>query len=159
GDAPIHVAIKHGHLSVVRTILLARPDARLTQQTQDDVEWDDSMWKLGLGNCPLKLAVSSGENRLAMMQLLLQHGAHVDDGEEFAYTAMFTAAQNNDLDVVNLLLAAGARIQDDDCLDSYSPISLAALSSNLDMALSLLRLGSRPNVEEIDGRSTLDCAV
>ncbi|CAN0147435.1 unnamed protein product [Scytosiphon promiscuus] len=158
GDTPLHVAVKYGRLSVARVLLLTQADACIEQDIEATHD-DEFTEKAGICNCPLRLAVFSGKNRLAMMELLLLHGAEVDGGGEDDYSPLLAAAMNDDLDAANFLLEAGASLQDDDKGESISPISAAARASNLEMALSLLKYGSRPNVKEFFGQTTLGFAA
>lgn len=161
GVAPLHLAIRGGHLPVVKALLLAGATAHLRRGPDDDyeptpenegalIDVDDDY-----GYSPLMLAVCSKKNRLAMMKVLLRHGAIVDDGKDMGKSALHHPAMEDDPDAVDLLLEAGASIPDEDGNPTYSPVSSAAVRLAYGMALSLLEHGSKVNVDEHDGETPL----
>ncbi len=79
------------------------------------------------GATPLMFASSAGHAR--MVELLLQHGAHLDSGRQ---TAVASAAAQGHLDIIQLLQGHGAEVNDEQALDN------AALRQNSEVVRYLL---------------------
>ena len=125
---PLYFAIINKHYNTVRVLLTKRADPLLA---------DDNC-----GCAPLHWATRVG--RTDMAELLLAHGAEVDQVDSNGHTSLHEAAWLNSIDLAKLLLAHGAdpsaQSTKDDGLGS-SPLHFAVRNNNINMVTLLL--GSR----------------
>lgn len=110
-----------------------------------------------LGSTPLREAAAIGAVKL--VQFLLESGADLELApHEHRDTPLITAAAKNHLEVVNLLLAAGAntRAQTN---GGWSPLHYALFSKNKDMAIEILQHNPDVNSSTIVGLRPLHLAA
>jgi ankyrin repeat protein len=62
------------------------------------------------------------------------------------WTALFEAATEGRVEVVAVLLAAGARVNDTDTWEGRTPLSLACARGSLELVQMLLDAGADPNI-------------
>lgn len=97
GFTALHLAVFFGHPETARALIEAGADvaARTTN---------------ALENQPLHAAVAAGdaESRLASTKLLLDSGSPVNERQSGGFTALMSAAQNGDRELLEALLARGA---------------------------------------------------
>ncbi|XP_071825561.1 ankyrin repeat and SOCS box protein 1-like [Apostichopus japonicus] len=93
-DSAIHQAASNGDITIIRNLL---DGPGRTQRVN---------LKNYLGCTPLRLAASKGH--WECVQLLLQSGASIEEGDRKGQTALFMAIAGNHIECVKLLLAAGA---------------------------------------------------
>ncbi|CAE7729097.1 ANK3 [Symbiodinium pilosum] len=142
GEYPLCIACRNGHLQIVRVLLLdtspqsgkpAKPNCQ--QTTKPDAE------RLLSGSQALHIATKLGNASCA--QLLLEADANVHEMDEAGKPALWHAAQMGRIDLVQLLLAAGAGKEVANGVDS--PLCVACRNGHLGVVRLLLdaaRLGS-----------------
>ena len=134
-DEPLGDAIECDSLQAMERMLLRRADA-LTHRLR------------GWYELPLGLAVQQGS--LAMVQLLLKHGAEVDGvAYEGAATPLSLAVREGRPDVVRLLLDHGADIEAED-VDGWTPLFYAETP---EMANLLIARGAETEARDIAGNT------
>ena len=79
------------------------------------------------------------------VRALLQRGADANGAQPDGLTALHWAAMNNDLDVIGLVLYAGASVRPLTRLGGYTPLHLAARNGNAEAVRRLLEAGANPN--------------
>ncbi|MDE0509378.1 MAG: ankyrin repeat domain-containing protein [Gammaproteobacteria bacterium] len=123
---PVIDAVRSGNLNNVRAALDAGADVNF--------ETFDGEWT------PLSDAVRIGNLEIAA--LLLDAGADIDRANDLGYTPLKSAVGNGMLEMVRLLISRGAdlEVRGDD--DGASPLILAAMNSETDIARELLRAGA-----------------
>src|SRR5689334_17134309 len=101
---------------------------------------------------PLVDAVKAG-NRTAALALISQK-ANVNAPESDGTTALHWAAHNNDPDLVDRLLKAGAdaKVQNE---FGATPMSEAAFNANTEIIDKLLKAGADPDSPSVDGQTAL----
>jgi ankyrin repeat protein len=93
GFTPLGLAAFFGHVEVAHALLHAGADVNAASHN-------------ALKVAPLHSAVASRQTDLS--RLLVEHGADVNAKQQEDFTPLMEAAQNGDLEIVNLLLASGA---------------------------------------------------
>ena len=128
GELPLAAAILTGDIDLVGALIDA--GASLAPEPI----WDSTP--------PLVLAVEQGDARI--VRRLLAAGAPV--GRGFDTTALLEAARGGRTDLVHLLVAAGARVDQGDA-DGHTPLMAAAARGHVETVRELLAAGADPNVE------------
>jgi ankyrin repeat protein len=167
GETPLMTCARTGHTDAVRA-LLGRPveiDARESRREQT----------------ALMLAIE--QNHLDVARLLLEKGASVRARSKVGYTPLIFAAQRGDLRMVEMLVAAGADVNEAtpaptmaSGFDSYNlvvrpmptrpnappggttPLLMAAASGHEGVALYLLDRGANPRAADMNGTTALHYA-
>jgi ankyrin repeat protein len=95
------------------------------------------------------------ETMLVMLEVLLAHGAKVNEPEGSQLTALMVAAQHCPAPIVRRLLQAGAE-RDFRTPQGFTPLSMALLLGNYDAAEALIDAGARLSAEAaaklVDGK-------
>lgn len=106
---------------------------------------------------PAIIDAARNQDAAALLALLKQH-ADVNVAQGDGATALHWAAHWNDLEIADLLLAAGARanVADD---NGVTPLSLACLNGSAAMAGLLLNAGANPNAATAMGETPLMTAA
>jgi ankyrin repeat protein len=86
------------------------------------------------------------ETILAVMEVLLEHGAKTNDPRDKELSALMVAAQQCPAPVVLRLVKAGADMKFRSSL-GYTPLSMAFIVQNLDAAEALIDSGARLSAE------------
>src|SRR6185312_6914632 len=76
-------------------------------------------------------------------------------GKQGGLTAMLFAARQGYTDAVDVLLAAGATVNEVDPGDKTSPLMIAIINGHYDLAEKLLNAGANPNAPQINGATPL----
>ncbi|KAL4521489.1 hypothetical protein Ndes2437B_g07927 [Nannochloris sp. 'desiccata'] len=132
GYTPLHIASYVGSVDCAR--LLINSGASVTVKTRK-------------GATPLGIAAQQGQDTKDVLEFLLQRGAsptmHGYKNRNALETAIFARA---DIDVIQTLLAAGAKpCAHNPHMLNLTPVHLAALMLNCDVARVLLQAGGDPN--------------
>jgi ankyrin repeat protein len=141
GESILMTAALAGNLEVV-TMLLdrgAQVDARTARSGQTALMW----------------AVS--ENHVAVTRLLIERGADVRARSATGFTPMLFAAQQGNVEIGRMLLAAGAAVNADD--GGPAPLLIAINSARVPFSLFLLEQGANPNAASRDGETALHAAI
>jgi ankyrin repeat protein len=102
----------------------------------------------GMGKGALRAATSFGcmtaqeKDVLAIVDLLIEHGADVNEVDDFGHGVLLMAAQKCKAAVVTRLLKAGADTEQRSP-QGFSPLSMALVVSNFDAARALVDHGAR----------------
>lgn len=133
GDTPLIEALKHNcSYDVVAALLEGGADANLKETGSASVVPTSLLgtWK-AVGRTPLILAVSSSDNNTDIIEVLLAHGALIDDADSEGHTALMWATYLDNEDAVSLLTERGANTVNRDASRK------AALSIAFDAGASL----------------------
>lgn len=105
---------------------------------------------------PLIQAVKLADS--AAVRGLLQKRADVNAAEPDGSTALYWAAERNDVEIAELLMGAGARV---DARTRYgaTPLTMASLNGNAALLERLLKAGADPNTATTDGETVLMVAA
>jgi ankyrin repeat protein len=111
---------------------------------------------------PLHLAVTCGD--VAMIQLILDHGAYIDPLDGNAWTPLCRAVASSRVDLVQLLLESGANpcaavSPYPDVLITTSPLELACSKGSPEIVALLLKHGASVNVPNHRGIMPIVAAV
>ncbi len=125
GWTPLHVAAFFGHPELARYLIDqgATVDARSTN---------------AMKNTPLHAAAAGAA--VPVMRLLLERGADVNATQEGGWTALHSAAQAGNRELIEALLASNANVKVR-ALNNQSSIDLALLSGHGEIAELLEQLG------------------
>jgi hypothetical protein len=117
------------------------------------------------GRTPLVAAVASvseitsarNEERLVLVDALINHGANVNAGNPSGYTALMLAAERGDPDIVRRLLEAHA-VVNARAGDGRTALMLAAesLGQRTDTVRVLLRAGADPTLRDGNNQTAAD---
>ena len=128
GKTPLNLALERHHDSVVGFLMQQRGTLGLCSITQFDSS----------GRTPLYLAASDG--RVSSCEALIQAGANVNTGKG-RHTPLMEATSNGHERVVNLLICAGAKLDERDS-QGETALLYAVLSRNLSICEILLDAGA-----------------
>jgi ankyrin repeat protein len=154
GITPLMKATESPLSDTVSLLILARADvnAKVDKQTKPVGDLRDGM-------TPLMFAAASG--RIAAVELLLAHGARIEDVDDRGCTALMHAAsfgkeemQPGKYEVTRILLSKGAQINAADH-DGKTPLMHAAWSDNTRLIGLLLMKGAPIEARDNSGRTPL----
>ncbi|XP_014677172.1 PREDICTED: putative ankyrin repeat protein RF_0381 [Priapulus caudatus] len=109
------------------------------------------------GATPLMMAVSKGEE--AMVQMLLSHGTDANAADWQAHTSLHHAACVGRLDIVRLLLEAGADPNVDDAESGVTPLMWAVSKGEETVVQMLLSHGADANAADWQAHTSLHHAA
>jgi uncharacterized protein len=95
GWSPLHLAGHFGKVEAVQVLLQNGADVHIKSDNE-------------LHNTPLHAAASNKNNREQMMELLLSHGAYINEKQRGGWTVLHLAAQYNDTEMILYYLKQGA---------------------------------------------------
>jgi ankyrin repeat protein len=108
----------------------------------------------GLGKAPLRAATSYGcmtaaeKDVLAIVDLLIEHGADVNDVDDYGHGTLLMAAQKCKAAAITRLLKAGAD-SEQRSPQGFSPLAMALIVGNFDAARALVDHGARLSRESM----------
>lgn len=144
---PLAVAVSKGSDKIVQLLIEAGADVEVATSTGAG------------GEHPLHLAATrtSGANTA---RLLVNHGAQLDARDKAGRTPLIAAVLADNVEVADVLFAAGADLETVDSNLNYSPLSWAACRGRFMVAKFLLLKGAQINRKTgPDGDTPLHCAV
>ena len=95
----------------------------------------------------------------AIAQLLLAHGANVNEINEYGSTPLIDAADAGHSEMVKFLLSKGAKLEIKDKSEGSTALIHAVSSDNMETAKILLEAGANPNAHDSEGTTALDEVV
>ncbi len=123
---------------------------------------DADIWGQGQGriNERTGLMVASMMGNVECVRLLLQHGAKTlyREGGDMGETALSLAAFRGHTEVISLLLAAGADVNDIDN-SGDTPLHNAVMNGKIDTVQELVKHGASVNMPDEEGRGPLVMAL
>lgn len=105
------------------------------------------------------VADAAQQGSVEQVRALLQQGADVNAAQSDGLTALHWAAMNNNREMVDLLLYAGATVRPLTRVGGYQPLHLAARSGHTEVAEALLAAGANPNAWTSTGVTPLHFAA
>jgi len=109
----------------------------------------------GLGDSPIHIASNKGFYKV--VSYLIEHGADLALKDE-CISALYTAVYNKRIEVVDILLDAGANVNFTDTQVFQTPLHVAAYMSRLDIAMRLVDRGANVNAADKNGLTPLHLA-
>ncbi len=97
------------------------------------------------------------EASMECISLLLASGARTADSDESGHFPLYQAAAEGHLEVVRLLIDAGAEVNQ--CTASGTALKIACAYENLDVVLYLISLGADPTLVDKERASALSIAM
>jgi ankyrin repeat protein len=98
------------------------------------------------------------EGRLAALERLLAWGIDPNTADPYEMTLLMTAALHGHADLVETLLAAGARVGDREVVQGYTALILAAAHGHADVVRLLLAAGADAHARTDNGETALGWA-
>jgi uncharacterized protein len=170
GEDPNAVVSEAGDTALMLAARTGKPDALMAL-----LEHGADPNKTNLeGQTPLMWAAS--EKNAAAVKTLIEHGADVNAQTHKlpapspfqlifsapfpagGMTALIYAARQNDLASAKILLAAGAKVNEDS-VDGSSPLLVAVINEHYALGKFLLEQGADPNAADAQGRAPLYAAI
>ena len=145
GRSPLHKASTSGALDVVKMLVKAGADVRVTDNDGDTR--DDE------GETCLTLAAANGHTETVRYLVSLED-VDVNHSGEDGFTALHWAGQQNSPEVVQVLIDAGADIETKD-EKGRSPLHKACTSGALDVVKMLVEAGANVCVTDYVGETCL----
>ncbi len=99
------------------------------------------------------VADAAEQRDIERVRSLLKDGADVNVAQGDGMTALHWAAEHGDLDILEMLIAAGAHVRAVTRIGSYTPLHLASRAGNASVAEALLQAGSDANAKTTTGGS------
>lgn len=150
GETPLHEAAKDTNLEMVKELIIQHADVNACNKD---------------GETPLIVTTqeysggrSDDENRPAIAKMLLEAGAAVNATDVFGRSALYVIANqdmNHDLDLIKLLLAHGANV-DQQSVNGFSPMHIAAQEGKPEIVRLLIEAGGRLDLKDCRNRTPLD---
>ena len=141
GLTPLMTAARTGSLDVVKALLARSADVDAATAATHETAL---MWAVA-------------EHHVDVVRALVEQGADVHPRQPQRFSPLIAAARNGDLETAEILLAAGARV-DDAGADGAHPLAYAIVAGRSAFAHFLLEQGADPN-GAIDGVTALHAAA
>ena len=135
----LYLAVRYGYLEIAQLLLQKKPHLR---------EWS------GQGATPLQCAAYYGN--LAMIELLLKHGADINERGRYNYTALHVASERS-CSAARLLLEYGAAFATKHPR-GIEPLTAAVLAGNVSLVLLFIEKGADYQIRT-EGSSLLHYAA
>src|SRR3984957_17121012 len=107
----------------------------------------------------VRLADAAQQGDRAAVRDLLNQKEDVNKAQGDGMTALHWAASNDDLEMVQLLLNAGANVQAQTRLGAVTPLFMACKSGNASMVEGLLKAGASASAPDAHGTTPLMMAA
>ncbi|MDX2226109.1 MAG: ankyrin repeat domain-containing protein [Verrucomicrobiae bacterium] len=143
GMTPLLWAVVTGQEAIVEPLLRAGADVNYAHP--------------GSGETPLMICSEKGNDKI--VSLLLDSKASVEARDSKGRTALIWATVRNQPQMVRLLVSAGADINAIESQKGMSPLLIAILGKNVDLAGALIDAGADVRKPDLSGRAALDWAV
>lgn len=144
GDTPLHIAAYHGNMSVLQIL----HDAGAQVNTLNV-----------FGMTALQMSVCNIYIDISMIKHLMQWGSHINPPNWHAQSALQMAVMHESIEVVDLLLNAGA---DPNYIDKFgtTPLEIAVINKNFVISRRLLRANANiykdsSNIPTSDSKQSL----
>lgn len=119
------------------------------------------------GDVTFALIDAVKDNKIEKVKQLLESGADVNQKNRFGMTPLYYASRNGYLEIVKLLLPAGANVNTattdanyrELTTDNVTSLQMASLNNHLEIVKLLLAAGADVNVVDGDGSAALSMAV
>jgi len=143
GETPLMEAARRGNLASVQALLTAgaNPYAQDAGGGQNALMW------------------ATSERHTAVVEELVRRGADVKAGSKTGFTALMFAAQQGDVNLVNILIRAGANPNDPQPKTSLTPLIIASAMGHVKTVELLLDNGANPNHIDTRGYNALHLVV
>ena len=103
----------------------------------------------------LNFISASRENNLVALEQLLQRPRNPNEANNDGKTPLFYAAEQRHIQLVELLLEAGAKTDEPEFARGWTPLLTAAQNSRLDIVQFLVEVGAAKNHTDNDGATPL----
>lgn len=139
-STPLHAAILGRQYTIARMLA---PHAR--------TGWLDAHQKTPLHSLAMDEQSLQGEDTLQVADLLIHSGCPLDQQDQDGATALHYCAIHNHEPLAHRLLAAGANANVVTPDNQVSPLTIAAMEGNQEVAETLLKFGADPHLTTKDG--------
>jgi len=140
GDFPLHKAATFGHVPLVGMLLQARADP-------------DAMDRKA------KTALRKAYHSAELAAALLDARANPDLPDSGGRTVLHLAAENGQIDVLQLLISSGAKVSAATLEEGTTPLHEAASFGQVEALTALLSARANPLIADSAGNSALHCAA
>lgn len=169
GGHPLHTAASAGHSETVKLLLEAGAEVDARQENgytplhfaanadvaQLLIEYGSDIHALNrFRQTPLHTTVKVAK----IVEMLLMLGARVDDRDDFGKTPLHAAAAHGNVESAQLLLAAGANLDDQTTNYGYTPLHEAVWNGHTTMVQLLLTHGAQQEIRNQGGETPLHMA-
>lgn len=167
GQTPLMICARYGATRAVQSLLQAgaNVDARDKRRGQTALMWAAANQHAGV----VRLILSAKADVHARSHPLMEDGfkpmifagnaaADVQATSQGGFTALMFAARNGDIETTQLLLAAGAMV-DDSNPEYGTPLVMASAAGHEKLALLLIEKGANPNASDAGGVTALHYAM
>jgi ankyrin repeat protein len=143
GESPLHLAVRRGSLEIVEELLAANANVNAKSKN---------------GSTPLHLLVENSEYRnLEIARRLIENGADVNaKRRKTSWSMLHWAASGNDTELTELLLSAGADVDEQANSNRETPLHVTKAVAVADL---LLDAGANVNAGDKEGFSPLFRAI
>ncbi|MEG4169611.1 MULTISPECIES: ankyrin repeat domain-containing protein [unclassified Microcoleus] len=136
------IAAYWGRVAVVKLLLEHKADANCFTEDQHETPLTMAAQGAGLARFSHITSVTTDDNQVAIIELLLAAGADVNVRTKKGWTALANAAVSGSIRAVKLLLEAGADINAKD-IGGYTALSRAKQEKNQEIIQLLLECGAK----------------